>query len=778
MIYINLTDMKHLILIIICILGTSSLVAEVRISGHVFGIESDIPYSIKISSDSDSIKATFIDKIFRLQINAKGKIDVTLSALGYKPIKREYNVASNDEVVMEDLEFVREHSVVLKEITVLANKIGIKRDGGNYKITNIQGSYLSKTGTYLDMLGRTPGVFVAMKDKVMIAGAGEPTIYVNNRKVINNSELYMLQSDNVKSIEIIKQPDSEYNSQTNCVIKIVTIQPIKDFVGIRLSNYLDFYRKISNTSILNFNIKNGNLSNNTSISYANVNSLSYSTEKENLYYDELLLQSFNTNKATNTKTNDIILFTGFNYAINKNNTLFLQYDGQFTLSKNYDKINQIISKLDYSEDNFTDEIRNNPHTYWNTIEAAYTSNFANKQSLDLDFNYTNRKSTSNGNSIVFNNNSSTNLLLYNKSRYNIFTFTGKYKFSFIGSDNETFGVEGAITDGNTSNYLGTVYTENHRKSKYMASFYSFIKTWNKIKADFSLRYEFNNISNTTLTKKYSNLLPKLRLAYSFNDKTNIAVRYSKRVKHPTLGEINPVIIYSDSLHYSQGNPDLTISTSDKYELTFNVKGLSLTASYLRTKDPIYWITEPIDNFMVYTPKNMSKSQEFNLTMDYLYNNNKNINLGINAQVIFPKYSYPYMNEVIRESGVYATFYATFNYSVTKNLSAYAMINYSTPHDIMMTHYGSAFLMNMGVSLHLLKGKLRLSLSASDLAAKGYTPWYSKKYMNISIYHTNKHDSRGVCFSVSYNLNKIKTNYQKYDSNYQLLEQGVDDIPDK
>ncbi|MEF9923157.1 MAG: outer membrane beta-barrel family protein [Muribaculaceae bacterium] len=770
--------MKKLILSFIFTFYMVSIYANVRISGSVTGLKINEPYTLKIVSDSDSIQATFLDKNFSFEMNANRRIVLTLSASGYKSIINEYNVENSSNIKIKEANFVKDQSIELQEVVVLGKKMNISRDGGNYKINNIQGSYLSKTGTYIDMLGRTPGVFVFMKDKVMIAGAGEPTIYVNERKVTNNSELYMLQSDNVKSIEIIKQPGSEYNSQINCVIKIETTKPLKDYVGVRFSNYLDICRKVSNTSILNFNIKSGKLSNNTSVSYAYNNSLHYSTDEEKVYEKTLLLKTINSDKASSRKANDIIVFSGFNYVINKNNTLYLQYNGQFTLSNKLDKINHAITGFNPTTDsNFFSEITHKPHTYWNTIEVAYTSNFANKQSIDLDFSYTNRKSDDNGNSKVFSEGSISNLLLKNKGSYDIYSFTGKYNFSFVGSDKETFGVEGAITNGNTSSFIGADYTENCRKSKYFASFYSFEKLWGKLKADFSLRYEYNNISNINITTKdYSNLLPKLRLSYKFNDNISVATRYSKRVKRPTLGELNPMIVYSDSLHFSQGNPNLSISTSDKYELTFNMKDISLTAFYLRTKNPIRWITDLVDNSMVYMPKNLSNSQEFNITADYFYNNQKNINLGINAQVIFPKCSYTFQNTLITESKIYGTFYVSFNYSFTKNLSAYVMINYTTPHDEMMTHYGAAFLLNAGVSLNLLKDKLRLSLSGSDLTSKGYTPWFRKNYMNTSIYHTNKYDIRGVSFSISYNINKIKTKYRKYNSNYELWEQGSDDIP--
>lgn len=60
----------------------------------------------------------------------------------------------------------------------------------------------------MDMLKWTPGIIVTNESNISVAGAGEPIIYINDRKITDKSELSMLSSTDVNKIEVIKEADA------------------------------------------------------------------------------------------------------------------------------------------------------------------------------------------------------------------------------------------------------------------------------------------------------------------------------------------------------------------------------------------------------------------------------------------------------------------------------------------------------------------------------------------------------------------------------------------
>ena len=72
-------------------------------------------------------------------------------------------------------------------------------------VTTVEGSYLSKTGTAGDVLGKIPGV-ISNHGSVEVIGRGTPLIYINGRQMRNQSELDQLSSDQIKDVEVVMTP--------------------------------------------------------------------------------------------------------------------------------------------------------------------------------------------------------------------------------------------------------------------------------------------------------------------------------------------------------------------------------------------------------------------------------------------------------------------------------------------------------------------------------------------------------------------------------------------
>ena len=81
----------------------------------------------------------------------------------------------------------------------------VTRMRGDALVTNIQNSVLSKAGSASDVLGKVPGV-IKERNSYEVLGKGTPLIYINGRQVRDDSELDQLNSEDIKSVEVVTNP--------------------------------------------------------------------------------------------------------------------------------------------------------------------------------------------------------------------------------------------------------------------------------------------------------------------------------------------------------------------------------------------------------------------------------------------------------------------------------------------------------------------------------------------------------------------------------------------
>ena len=80
--------------------------------------------------------------------------------------------------------------------------------------TQVNNTILKEFGTAFDVLKQLP-LITNNEKELEVMGRGTPTIYINNRLVRNNNELDQLQSNQIKDVQIILNPGSRYDAETN-----------------------------------------------------------------------------------------------------------------------------------------------------------------------------------------------------------------------------------------------------------------------------------------------------------------------------------------------------------------------------------------------------------------------------------------------------------------------------------------------------------------------------------------------------------------------------------
>lgn len=110
----------------------------------------------------------------------------------------------------------------VKEVVVSANRPQVTHQD-NGLLAHVTGTPLAKMGTAAEMLSHLPFV-IRNQGSYTVLGHGSPTIYINNRKMRDETELDRIRAEEIVSAEVITTPGVEYGAEVPAVIKIRTIR--------------------------------------------------------------------------------------------------------------------------------------------------------------------------------------------------------------------------------------------------------------------------------------------------------------------------------------------------------------------------------------------------------------------------------------------------------------------------------------------------------------------------------------------------------------------------
>ena len=95
-------------------------------------------------------------------------------------------------------------------------------------------------------------------------------------------------------------------------------------------------------------------------------------------------------------------------------------------------------------------------------------------------------------------------------------------------------------------------------------------------------------------KKYTDWFPTLNLSYEFNERENITLGYSRRIRRPRSWSLNPFQSLTSLTFFRQGNPDLDPSYANSFDLGYkrwDKFTLNGSVYYSTSKQVITRITE-------------------------------------------------------------------------------------------------------------------------------------------------------------------------------------------
>ena len=238
------------------LLFVQTMVAQ-KVTGRVVDADGQpLPYTNVVAMslpDSAFVSGVMTgeDGTFTLDAKDEGRL-LRFSSLGYKTVFAD--VKANVGTVRLDA-----LTQVLGEVVVKSDlpKTRLKGEG---MVTSVGGTLLEHAGTIERLLDRIPNVS-AKNGKIEVFGRGTPELYINGRKVRDNSELDRLSADNIKDVEVIANPGARYDASVTSVIRITTKKAVGEGFGLdnRLFGEVNDYGYLVGEDNLNMNYRTGGL---------------------------------------------------------------------------------------------------------------------------------------------------------------------------------------------------------------------------------------------------------------------------------------------------------------------------------------------------------------------------------------------------------------------------------------------------------------------------------------------------------------------------------------
>ncbi len=733
------------------------------------------------------------------------KVIARISHVGYKTVYKPCKTVRIGTIKMEP-EITR-----LQETVVTAPKMQVARDGTNYTIYSIDGTIMGNAGNALDLLRWAPGIMVDAGDGISVIGRSSAEVYVNDRRVTNRSELRALSSKDIKRVEIIRDPDAQYASTADAVIKLYTHSSIKNHLGASLTDIVDFKHKVSNATTLTIDGKYNKLSGNISLGYSRNYSRSYNTQ-----YTHAQGSGWKNDTTSYAGSGDNYrVFAGINYAFTPKSVVGVQYSGDFSKTGI-----DLHSSRKYNYGYFTlqtvkkcDMALRSDHQ---SISASYSWQRTDDSRLLLIYDrayswQTNRQD-------IHSPGLAPQTIDYFND-YEISTATARYDFATHGWEHKS-GLEWGHANNASEVEKAGDRQRSNRNNYWASAYYALSKQWNRWRLNLGLRYEYDYTKTLQdvvirFEKTYHDLLPSLKVGYRVNDDLDLMASYRRTLVRPSYNQLrstfyfnvlpynslgysflsnsdfmtghssqenlpsnslSPNIIYLGADDLATGNPELRPTATDRFALTAQYKHFAAQLSYSRVDNAIQTVHQLLSSgALLQSPINIGRIHALSLDLDYSYSN-RYFNVFLLASGTWPRIPVPSLGRDEIESRPFAVLHGNLQYNLSQHVMLGCDLLYSTPWTSgCSTRCNSRLGLNLSVMAHLLGDRLTLGANFNDVFKRSMSTRIDTEYVNVFNSTDIHNDSRSVSLMVRWTFNTINNPFKRRSGNDATLQRTQETV---
>lgn len=717
---------------------------------------------ILMGVDSVYIAGTITDVSGKFNFQSdypKAKL-MQITSFGYKTLIKTLD-EKND---MGKLMLVSDN-ILLDEVTITAQRPSQHLTKGGI-ITTVNGSVLSLLGNAMDVIEQLPGV-MREDDKFTVFGKGTPTIYVNGRKLMDNSELYRMSSKDIASVEVISNPGAKYGAEVRSVLLVRTIKKQGDKLSGSIQGFVRAAHSWSNSDNLSLNFRKNNLDLFGAFAF----------DHSRFYQQQRNITTINTGHKLYNLNSDIIILPvsttynanlGFNWQINPKHVLGAKYEFRGTPYNRSDwttnetiELNGILDdKIDY-------------YTHWrrkylptNILDMYYIGQYGDwTLTVNNDYYSSHNKVEQEIDEVCLSEGEST-ISSLNQINSSMFASKSVLKYNF-GKNILEAGYEYTYTNrsdryDNYNDFLPDA--DDNIKEHNIAGFISATFPIGVYELSGGLRYE-HTISNyyenglliSDQSRKYDRLFQNIDFTFPIK-KAKFTLSYTAKTKRPMYSQLSSNIQYDDRFTYETGNPLLKPEINHDVSLNGIYKWIFFSASYQCVKDAIVGIVKP---YQEGKPVNLMTYKNYNHISKYT----AMVSLSPKISIWAPRLQFdimgqdlkiPFMGTELRMNNplLFINFYNSI--SVGKGFTITGDMLYHTSGDMDIATLKPSWQINLGITKTI--GNWFFQLSATDIFKTARNSMITHG-TQMKLDKWNYSDSQAVRLTIRYAFNSTMSKYK-------------------
>ena len=569
-----------------------------------------------------------------------GKYNVTIEYIGFDKITFNGKVLRDNENLGTIALKIAAESLDEIELVGERTEVEIRLDK---RIYNVGKDITVRGGSVADVLDNVPSVSVDVEGNIALRGNENVRILINGKPsglvgLSGPQGLRSLPAESIEKVEVVTSPSARYEaSGTAGILNIILKkEELEGFNGSFVVNG-GFPTSYGGNVSLNWRTKKVNLFSTTSLRDSESRGGGI-FESENF----VPLRFVNEDREYIRNRKSVFFNLGAEYYFNENTSLTLsgflrRSDNESDNSTEIKNLNADGLVIDeFGRYQFEEELDNSQQ-----FTANFTKKFDDK-GHELVIEFQTESSTEDQNDVAENtstfNQESESLEDQKRTLLQMdyvwpidentqFELGYRGDFSFQETDYNVFDLLdiGRTSNVQLTNFLG--FTQNIN-----AAYTQFGQKVNKFSYLMGLRMEKTHIEidqktiNVFKEKDYTDWFPTLNLSYEFNEKENLTLGYSRRVRRPRSWSLNPFRSLTSLTFFRQGNPDLDPSYSNLFDLGYLKRWEKFTFNgsvYLqRATQVIERITEATGELVVVSQDPLVELPEFRSTSINLSENTR------------------------------------------------------------------------------------------------------------------------------------------------------------
>ncbi len=585
---------------------------------------------------------------FSLSTTASGKAVLSISSIGFLTYTSEEFELKQGFTKDWGIVEIEEELTSLDEVTVQSSRPDVIIEADR-TIVNIEGTVLAEGNTALDVIGRSPGVYVDADGNINLNGRSGVIVLLDDRQTYMSAEdlanfLRAMPADNIKSIEVISNPPAKFDAEgaagvLNIKLKKNTYNGTNGSAQVG-NQYNGLWAPFGGATL---NVKRGKWTTNASLNY---NEWSRFTDLDIFRRFELEngLSEFDQSARLKIIRKNIFFSGVADYQINDKHSVGINVQASDQDGTEDGNSLTNITNPGSSDINFLEAINDsesgNRRLFTNLHYVGNLDTLGTKLSADVDYTIMDASSLGLLSNQYWlneemNDLSKDRILTGNEMDYSILTAKADFTKPFGKGKTLETGVKGSwvqsdnlldiqksqeeapfIPDPNSNHFI---YKEN------VLAAYASYKSPISEKLDFQLglRAEYADITGNSVTSNqvnkqdYLDLFPSIYLQHKVSDKYSINYNVNRRITRPHYRLLNPFVYYIDPLTTEEGNPDLKPQYANNFEMSHIIKGTyQFTLGYSRTTDSFgqVMIQDEESRKSVIRVENYDKEESFSLRM--------------------------------------------------------------------------------------------------------------------------------------------------------------------